>query len=126
MVLKTSVASMTSTGMITSLVSMASLASKNCFYILSDFSGIRNLSSLNVLNTLNSSKNFVNFMFPSTHETKLPILFSQIQGSRVKCYNFRNMHQNLLKYWFILYYTLSWMTLYCQQTSVRLSHVKTM
>ena len=61
MVLKTSVASMTSTDMITSLASMtsiASLASKNqkqpTFYILSDFPGIRNPSGLNDLNRLNN------------------------------------------------------------------------
>ena len=85
MVLKTSVASMTSIDMITSLAPMtstASLASKNqkllTPYILSDFPGIRNLSSLNDLNSLNnlsgltdldsllSSKKFWNLMFPST------------------------------------------------------------
>ena len=59
MVLTTSVASKTSTDMITSLASMtstASLASKNkkmlTLYILSDFPGIRNLSSLNDINNL--------------------------------------------------------------------------
>ena len=57
MVLKTSVASMTSADMITSLTSMtstASLASKNqkqpALYIPSDFPSIRNLSGLNDLN----------------------------------------------------------------------------
>jgi hypothetical protein len=60
-VLKTSVASMTSTDMITLLASMtsiASLASKNqkkpALYILSDFPGIRNPSCLNDLNSLNN------------------------------------------------------------------------
>ena len=85
MVLKTSVASMTSTDMITSLASMtsiASLASKNqkqpALYILSDFPGIRNPSGLNDLNSLNnlsglndlnsliSSKTLLSLMFPST------------------------------------------------------------
>ena len=57
----TSVASMTSSDMITSLASMtstASLASKNqkllAFYILNDFPGNRNLSSLNDLKSLNN------------------------------------------------------------------------
>ena len=85
MVLTTSVASMTSSDMITSLASMtstASLASKNpkllAFYILIDFPGNRNLSSLNDLDSLNnlsglndlnslfSSKNLGNLMFSST------------------------------------------------------------
>ena len=89
MVLKTSVASMTSTDMITSLASMtsiASLASKNqkqpTFYILSDFPGIRNPSGLNDLNSLNNlsglyglfglilSKESLNLMFPSTLKPK--------------------------------------------------------
>ena len=59
--MKTSVASMTSTDMITSLASMtsiASLASKNknqsALYILSDFPGVRNPSGLNDLNSLNN------------------------------------------------------------------------
>ena len=59
--MKPSVASMTSTDMITSLASMtstASLASKNqkqgVFYILSDFPGIRNPSGLIDLNSLNN------------------------------------------------------------------------
>jgi hypothetical protein len=85
-VLTTSVASKTSTGMIPSLASMtstASLASKNkkmlTLYILSDFPGIRNLSSLNDLNNLTglndldslfSSKNLENLMFPSTQAPK--------------------------------------------------------
>ena len=61
MVLTTSVASKTSTDMITSVASMtstASLASKNqkllTLYIPSDFLGIRNLSSLNDLSSLNN------------------------------------------------------------------------
>ena len=61
MVLTTSVASKTSSDMITSLASMtstASLASENqkllIIYTLSDFPGIRNLSSLNDLNSLNN------------------------------------------------------------------------
>ena len=65
MVLKTSVASMTSTGMITSLVSMtstASLALKNqkqyALYTLRDFPGIRNLSGLNDLNNLSGLNDF--------------------------------------------------------------------
>ena len=85
MVLKNSVASMTSTDMITSLASMtliASSASKNqkqpTLYILSDYSGIRNPSELNDLNSLNnlsglnglfsliSSKKLLSLMFPST------------------------------------------------------------
>ena len=73
MVLKTSVASMTSIDMITSLASMTStgpLASKNqkllTLYILSDFPGIRNLNSLNDLNSLFLSKNLGNLMFSST------------------------------------------------------------
>ena len=82
MVLKTSVASMTSKNMITSLASMtstASLASKNqkllTPYILSDFPGIRKLNSLNDLNSLSglddldsffSSKNLGNLMLSST------------------------------------------------------------
>ena len=60
MVLTTSVASKTSTDMITSVASMtstASFASKNkkllTLYILSYFHGIRNLISLNDLNSLN-------------------------------------------------------------------------
>ena len=60
-VLNTSVASMTSTDLISSLASMAStasLASKNqkwpFLYILSDFPGIWNLSGLNDLYSLNS------------------------------------------------------------------------
>jgi hypothetical protein len=81
-VLKTSVASMTSTDMITSLASMTSMASKNqkqpTIYILSDFTGIRNPRVLNDLNSLNnlsglnglfsfiSSKQLLSLMFPST------------------------------------------------------------
>jgi hypothetical protein len=72
-VLKISVASMTSTYMISSLASMtsiASLASKNqkqpALYILSDFSGIRNPSGLNDLNSLISSKKLLSLIFPST------------------------------------------------------------
>jgi hypothetical protein len=84
-VLKTSVASMTSTDMIKLLASMtstASLASKNqkkhAIYMLSDFSGIRNLSGLNDNNNLSSlnglndpfslisSKKILNIMFLST------------------------------------------------------------
>ena len=83
--LKASVASMTSTEMITSLASMTSiayLASKNqkqpALYILSDFSGIRNPSGLIDLNSLNnlsglnglfsliSSKKLLSLIFPST------------------------------------------------------------
>jgi hypothetical protein len=56
--LNTSVASMTSTNLITSLASTASLASKNekqpALHILSDFPGIRNLSGLNDLYSLNN------------------------------------------------------------------------
>ena len=90
MVLKTSVASKTSTDMITSLASSASLASKNekklVLYILSAFHGIRNLSGLNDLNSLNnisglndlssliSSKKFLSLMFPSTLAPKCPIM----------------------------------------------------
>ena len=85
MVLKTLVASVTSTEMITSLALMTStgsLASKNqkllTLYILSDFPGIRNLNSLNDLNSLNNlsglddldslflSKHLGNLMFSST------------------------------------------------------------
>ena len=79
MVLKTSVASMTSIDMITSLASMTStgsLASKNqkllTLYILSDFPGIRNLNShnnrsgLDDLESLFFSKNLGNLMFSST------------------------------------------------------------
>ena len=82
MVLTTSVASKTSTDMITSVASMtstASLASKNqkllTLYILSDFPGIRNLSGLNDLNSLCGLNDFdslisqnksLSFMFPST------------------------------------------------------------
>ena len=85
MVLKTSVASMTSIDMITSLASMtstASVASKNqkqpALYILSDFPGIRNPSGLNDLNSLNnlsgingllsliSSKKLLSLRFRST------------------------------------------------------------
>jgi hypothetical protein len=81
-VLKTSVASMTST---------ASLAPQKvkkllALYTLSDIHGIRILSSLNDLNSLSdlndldsliSSKHFLNLMVPSTLPTKLPILVSQ-------------------------------------------------
>ena len=100
MVLKTSVAPMTSTDMITSLASMtstASLASKNqkllTLYILSDFPGIRNLSSLNDLNSLNglnnldslfSSKNLGILMFSSTLAPKWPILVSQCEMDHQK------------------------------------------
>ena len=85
MVLNTSVASMTSTDLITLLASMtstASLASKNqkqpAPYILSDFPGIRNLSGLNDLYSLNnlsglndlnsliSPERLMSLMFPST------------------------------------------------------------
>ena len=88
MVLTTSVASKTSTDMITLLASMTSttsLASKNkkllTIYILSDFPSIRNLSSLNDLNSLNnlnslndlsglnsliSSKHLLRMMLPLT------------------------------------------------------------
>ena len=98
MVLTTSVASMTSSDMITSLASMtstASLASKNqkllTLYILSDFPGIRNLSSINDLNSLNNlnglydldslflSKNSGNLMSSSNLAPKLPILDSQCE-----------------------------------------------
>ena len=84
-VLKTLVAFMTSTDMITALASMTStvsLASKNqkqpSCYLLSDFPGIRNLSGLNDLYSLNnlgglndlfsliSSKKLLSLMFPST------------------------------------------------------------
>ena len=82
-VLNTSVASVTSTDIITSLASMtASLSSKNqkqpALYILSDFHGIRNLSGLNDLCSLNnlgglndlfsliSSKNLLSLIFSST------------------------------------------------------------
>ena len=61
MVLRASVASMTSADMITSLASMTSIASLVCknqkqpaLYILRDFPGIRNLSSFNELNSLNN------------------------------------------------------------------------
>ena len=80
MVLTTSVASKTSTDMITSLAPMTStayLAQKLlALYILSDFSGIRDLSSINDLNNLSglnhfnslflSKKNLENLMFSST------------------------------------------------------------
>ena len=94
-VLKTSVASMTSTDMIISLASMTSipsLASKNqkqpALYILSDFPGIRNPSGLRDLNSLNnlsglnglfsliSSKQLLILMFPSTLTPKWHILVS--------------------------------------------------
>jgi hypothetical protein len=84
-VLKTSVASMTSTDMIISLASMTSIASltsnnqkQPALYILSDFPGIRNPSSLSDLNSLDnlsglnglfsliSSKQLLILMFPST------------------------------------------------------------
>ena len=76
MVLKTSVASMTSTDMITSVASMtstASLASKNqnllALYLLGDFHAIRNLISLNDLNSLNglSGLNGLNSLISSKH-----------------------------------------------------------
>lgn len=95
-VLKTSVASMTSADIITSLASMtstASLASKNekqiALYILSDFPGTRNLNGLNSLNNLSSlnnlgglndlsslisSKKLLSLMFPSNLAPKCPIL----------------------------------------------------
>ena len=94
-VLKTLVALMTSTDMITALASMTStvsLASKNqkllTLCILIDFPGIRNVSSLNDLNSLNglndldslfSSKNLGNLMFSSTLAPKWPILVSQCE-----------------------------------------------
>ena len=77
MVLKTSVASMTSEDMITSLASKtstASLASKIqkllALYLLGDFPSIRNLSSLNDLSGLNGlnslilSKHLLSMMLP--------------------------------------------------------------
>jgi hypothetical protein len=96
-VLKTSVASMTSKYMITTLASMtstASLASKQnqkllALYTLSDFPGIRILSSLNDLGSLNdlsglndlnsliSSKNCLNLMV-------LSILVPQFYGFNQK------------------------------------------
>ena len=93
--LKTSVASMTSTDIITSLASMSStacFASKNrkqhALYILSDFPGIRNLSGLNDLKSLNnlsglndlyslfSSKQWLTLIFPSTLAPEWPLLIS--------------------------------------------------
>ena len=93
MVLTTSVASKTSTDMITSVASMtstASLASKIqkllTLFILSDFPGIKNLNSLNDLNSLNnlcglndlysliSSKKLLFLMVGYPLPTKSPIL----------------------------------------------------
>ena len=90
MALKTSVASMTSTDMITSLASMtsiASLASKNqnqiAFYLLSDFPGIRKPSGLNDLNSLNnvSDLNDLNSLISSN--SLLIMLVGTLPGTKI-------------------------------------------
>ena len=100
--MKTSIASMTSTDMITSLASMtlmtstASLASKNqkqhVLYILREFPGIRNLIGLYYLNSLNNFSGLndlfslktideLEISFPSSLEPKSDLLLLLWDGS---------------------------------------------
>ena len=102
---------------------------------LNDLFGLKKMLSLYIL-SMESGTSAASMTSAASFHEKTLCFYQPMQQNYLSCSLKSKGHKSnaiILEtctrtYWNIglLYYTLSWMTLYCQKTSVRLPHVKNM